>query len=136
MKTLTKLAMAVPAFALLTACATSPTAPVVTPKPAEQLTQLAYDRMAPARYTCGDAGEILAKESVNKQQVMLNVTLPALKFNQQSVLLNEKPAASGVRYVNDANPASTLTWHTKGKEALFAVDWANGDEYKAVCKML
>ena len=139
MKTLTKLAMAVPAFALLSACATAPTPPVKPkpkPKPAEHLTQLAYDRMMPERYNCGTAGHIMAKQSINKQQVMLDVTLPALKFNQQSILLNHQPVPTGVRFVNDANPASTLSWSANGDDAVFAVNWANGNEYKATCKKL
>ena len=48
MNTLTKVAVALPALALLSACATTaPTTPNKTPA-SESVTDVAYDRMAPA----------------------------------------------------------------------------------------
>ena len=54
MNTLTKFAVALPTLALLSACATTaPTTPNKTPA-SESVTDVAYDRMAPAPYTCTD----------------------------------------------------------------------------------
>lgn len=139
MNKMTKLMTALPALALLSACATSPeTVPQQTPTttPAQQVTGVQYDKMMPERYSCGDAGDIMAKQSLNKEQAMLTATLPSLKFDQQSIILNKATAEVGTRYVNDANPDATIQWQMKDDAALFAVDWANGQNYKAVCKKL
>ena len=111
--------------------------PPHAPKPhAEPQTQLTYDRMMPNRYSCGDDGEIMAKQSINKEQVMLTANLAKLKFNSPSITLHQVASPSGVRFINDANPASTLAWHLAGDQALFTVNWTDGQEYSASCQKL
>ncbi|WAI88713.1 hypothetical protein SC65A3_02195 [Psychrobacter sp. SC65A.3] len=134
MNTLTKLATALPALALLSACAT--TAPTTPSTPAsESVTDAAYDRMAPAPYTCTDGSKILAKQSINKKQVMLNATLPKVKWAEQPIILNGIVQGDVASYVNDSNPEATYAWHMKGDKGIFAMKWANGKEYQVNCQV-
>jgi len=130
-----KLAAAIPALALLSACATTaPTTPNTT-TPAESATDVAYDRMAPAPYTCTDGGKVMAKQSINKQQAMLSVTLPKVNWANQPLLLNGGMNGDTASYVNDSNPEVVYAWHMKGNEAILAMKWATGQEYQVTCKI-
>ncbi len=134
MNTLTKLATALPALALLSACATTaPTMP--TTDTSESVTNAAYDRMAPAPYTCGTDGQILAKQSINKKQAMLNATIPKLNWSQQPILLNGAVQGDTASYVNDSNPEVIYAWHMKGDQGILAMKWADGKEYQVNCKI-
>lgn len=134
MTTMLKLAVAVPALALLSACAT--TAPTVpTTDPSESVTDVAYDRMAPAPYTCTDDAKITAKQSINKQQVMVNATVPKIKWSQQPVLLNGGVQGDTASYVNDANPDVSYAWHMKGDKGILAMKWADGTAYQVNCEI-
>lgn len=132
MNTLTKVTVALPALALLSACAT--TAPNNTPA-SESVTDAAYDRMAPAPYTCTDDSKIMAKQSINKNQVMLNATLPKLKWADQPIILNGGVKGDTASYVNDSNPEVVYAWHMKGDKGIFATKWANGKEYQVNCQI-
>ena len=129
MNNLLKLATALPAFALLGACAT--TTPTSTPT--ESITKVAYDRMAPAPYACTDGSEVLAKQSINKKQVMLTATLPKVNSSQQSIILNGGIQGDTANYVNDSNPEVIYAWHMKGNEGILAMKWANGKTYQVNC---
>ena len=134
MNTLTKLATALPALALLSACAT--TAPTTPNTPAsESVTDAAYDRMAPAPYTCTDGSKILAKQSINKKQVMLNATLPKVNWANQPIILNGAVQGDTASYVNESNPEVVYAWHMKGDKGIFAMKWANGKEYQVNCQV-
>ena len=134
MNTLTKLATALPALALLSACATpTPTTPN-TPA-SESVTDAAYDRMAPAPYTCTDGSKILAKQSINKKQVMLNATLPKVNWANQPIILNGAVQGDTASYVNESNPEVVYAWHMKGDKGIFAMKWANGKEYQVNCQV-
>lgn len=134
MNTLLKLATALPALALLSACATTaPTMPKT--EASESVTDVAYDRMAPARYTCTDDGQIMAKQSINKNQVMVNATLPKVKWTQQQIILNGGVTGDTASYVNDSNPEVTYAWHMKDNRGIFAMKWADGKEYQVNCQI-
>lgn len=138
MNTMIKLAVTVPAIALMTACANTTAPTTGTQKPAEQVTSKAYDRMMPERYSCGNAGDIMSKQSIDKSQVTLTANIPQLKFNQQSIILNQEPVSTGMRYVNKANPEATFQWHMVGDDAQLLVDFTNpqSPDYKVTCKKL
>jgi hypothetical protein len=133
MKIITKIATALPALALLSACAT--TAPTATDTPVPEKVTAAYDRMAPAPYTCTDNSTIMAKQSINKEQVMLNVTLPKVKWAEQPVILNGAVKGEVASYVNDSNPEVVYAWHMKDDKGIFAMKWANGKEYQVNCQI-
>lgn len=134
MNTLTKIATALPALALLSACAT--TAPNAANTPAsESVTDAAYDRMAPAPYTCTDDSQIMAKQSINKKQVMLNATMPKVKWAEQPIILNGGVQGDVASYINDSNPEAVYAWHMKGDKGIFAIKWANGKEYQVNCQI-
>ena len=135
MTTMLKLATALPALALLSACAT--TAPTTTPTtPAESVTEAAYDRMAPERYSCTDDATIMAKQSINKQQVMVNATVPKIKWSQQPVLLNGSVQGDTASYVNEANPEVSYAWHMKGDQGILAMKWTDGTAYQVNCQKI
>ena len=139
MNTLTNLATALPAIALLGACSTmnptpAPSEPAPT-VPSESVTNSAYDRMAPAPYTCTDDSQILAKQSINNKQVMINATLPKVNWTQQPVILNGGVNGETASYVNNSNPEVIYAWHMQGNEGVFAMKWADGTEYQVTCKM-
>lgn len=135
MNTMMKLATALPALALLSACAT--TAPTVpnTDTPSESVTKAAYDRMAAAPYTCTDGSKIMAKQSIKKEQVMLNATLPKVNWADQAVILNGGVQGDTASYVNDSNPEVAYAWHMKGDQGIFAMKWADGKEYQVNCQI-
>lgn len=137
MKSLFKLAAAAPAIALISACAT--TAPTTPPPSASgnQMPDAAYDRMMPERYTCADDGQIMAKQSINKQQAQLTVTLPKLNWSQQPITLAGGVKGTTASYVNDSNPEIIYAWHMQDNNTgLLAMKWANGEEYQVACKKL
>ena len=137
MHTLTKFATALPALALLSACATTaPTTPESSNTPAsESVTNAAYDRMAPAPYTCTDGSKITAKQSINKKQVMLNATLPKVNWADQPIILNGAVQGDTASYVNESNPEVIYAWHMKDDKGIFAMKWANGKEYQVNCQV-
>ena len=137
MHTLTKFATALPALALLSACATTvPTTPESSNTPAsESVTNAAYDRMAPAPYTCTDDSEIMAKQSINKKQVMLNATLPKVNWADQPIILNGGVQGDTASYVNESNSEVVYAWHMKGDKGIFAMKWADGKEYQVNCQI-
>jgi len=133
MNTTMKIATALPALALLSACAT--TAPTAPNTPAETMTNAAYDRMAPAPYTCTDDSQIMAKQSINKNQVMLNATLPKIKWSEQPIILNGGVQGDTASYVNDSNSEVVYAWHMKGDKGILAMKWADGKEYQVNCQI-
>ncbi|WP_350561413.1 hypothetical protein [Psychrobacter sp. CAL346-MNA-CIBAN-0220] len=134
MNTMMKLATALPALALLSACATTaPTMPKT--EASESVTDAAYDRMAPAPYTCTDDSQIMAKQSINKKQVMLNATLPKIKWSQQPIILNGAVQGDTASYVNESNPEVVYAWHMKGDKGILAMKWADGKEYQVNCQL-
>ena len=137
MHTLTKFATALPALALLSACATTvPTTPESSNTPAsESVTNAAYDRMAPAPYTCTDDSKIMAKQSINKKQVMLNATLPKVNWADQPIILNGGVQGDTASYVNESNPEVVYAWHMKGDKGILAMKWADGKEYQVNCQI-
>lgn len=134
MNTLTKIATALPALALLSACATTTPNTANTPA-SESVTDAAYDRMAPAPYTCTDDSQIMAKQSINKKQVMLNATMPKVKWAEQPIILNGGVQGDVASYINDSNPEAVYAWHMKGDKGIFAIKWANGKEYQVNCQI-
>ena len=135
MNTLTKVAVALPALALLSACATTaPTTPNKTPA-SESVTDVAYDRMAPAPYTCTDDSKILAKQSINKKQATITATVPQLGWTEQAVILNGGVEGNTASYVNDSNPDIIYAWHMKEDQGILAMKWANGKEYQVNCQI-
>jgi hypothetical protein len=147
MKTLTKIATALPALALLSACATTaptptapntpttPTTPSTTTPASESVTDAAYDRMAPAPYTCTDDSQILAKQSINKKQVMLTATLPKVNWSEQPIILNGDVKGDTASYVNESNPEVVYAWHMTDDKGILAMKWADGKEYQVDCKI-
>lgn len=137
MHTLTKFATALPALALLSACATTaPTTPESSNTPAsESVTNAAYDRMAPAPYTCTDDSKIMAEQSINKKQVMLNATLPKVNWADQPIILNGGVQGDTASYVNESNSEVVCAWHMKGDKGIFAMKWADGKEYQVNCQI-
>jgi len=138
MNTLTKIATALPALALLSACATTaPTTPNTSDKPVaeKENATAAYDRMAAAPYTCTDDSTIMAKQSINKKQAMVNATLPKVKWAEQKIILNGAVQGDVASYVNDSNPEATYAWHMKGDKGIFAIKWADGKEYQVNCQI-
>lgn len=135
MKTLTKIVTVLPVIALFSACAT--TAPTMSNTAdasiAQKMTDTAYDRMAPATYACTDNGKIMAKQSINKKQVMLNATLPKVSWTEQPIILNGGIHGEMASYVNDSNPEAVYAWHMKEDKGIFAIKWANGKEYQVNC---
>ena len=136
MKTITKIVTALPTLALLSACATTaPTMPDETDTSAPENNIAAYDRMAAAPYTCTDGSTIMAKQSINKKQVMLNATLPKVKWTEQKIVLNGEVEGDVASYVNDSNPKAIYAWHMKDDKGIFAIKWASGQEYKVNCQL-
>ena len=134
MTTMLKIAAALPALALISACST--TAPVMPTTPSsESVTDAAYDRMAPAPYTCTDGSTILAKQSINKKQVMLNATLPKVNWADQPMILNGGIQGNTASYVNESNPEVVYAWHMKEDKGILAMKWANGKTYQVDCKI-
>lgn len=134
MNTMLKLATAAPVLGLLSACAT--TAPTTPNTPAsESVTEAAYDRMAPAPYTCTDGSKIMAKQSINKKQVMVNATLPKVNWTNQAIILNGDTKGGTASYANTSNPEAAYAWHMKDDKGIFAIKWANGKEYQVNCQV-
>ncbi|GAA0309096.1 hypothetical protein [Psychrobacter aestuarii] len=131
--TLSKTLTLIPAIALLSACATTmPKAPVS--KGASQTPSAAYDRMASPRYQCNDDAVITAKQSINKQQVMINATVPTIGWKEQLIIMNGSVQGDSASYINDAHDDIIYAWHMKPGAGLLAMKWTNGKTYHVTCK--
>nr|WP_317200182.1 hypothetical protein [uncultured Psychrobacter sp.] len=137
MNTMMKVATAMPALALISACSTmAPSTPMTPATPVtDTAPTVAYDRMAPVPYTCTDNSQVMAKQSINKQQAMLTATLPKVGWSQQNIILNGGVQGATASYVNQSNPEVIYAWHMKGDEGILAMKWANGREYQVNCKV-
>lgn len=136
MNTMMKLTATLPAVALMAACSTTtPTTPTTPATPTTGMSDMAYDRMAPAPYTCTDDSQILAKQSINKKQATISATVPKINWSQQEVILVGGVNGDTASYINDSNPEVIYAWHMKGDEGVLAMKWANGKEYQVNCKI-
>lgn len=137
MKTTMKIIAALPALALISACST--TAPMMPTTPAtpvaDSMSDMAYDRMAPAPYTCTDNVKVLAKQSINKNQATINVTAPKFNWSQQPIILVGGVEGETASYVNQSNPEVIYAWHMQGDQGVLAMKWASGQTYQADCKI-
>lgn len=84
------------------------------------------------RYTCEQNAKIDVK--YKKGMALLNVTAPSLTLNNQNISLTQAVSGSGMRFVNETNPASKYEWHAKGGEAIFGVTVADGKTYELRCQ--
>lgn len=139
MKTMMKVATAMPALALLSACSTMspsmPTTTTTTTPVTDTTPTVAYDRMSPVPYTCTDSSQVTAKQSINKQQAMLSATLPKIGWSQQPIILNGGVQGATASYVNQSNPEVIYAWHMTDDEGILAMKWATGREYQVNCKV-
>ena len=143
MNTLLKLAISLPAISLLGACtmmapkstANMPTTTTPAASVASNMSDAAYDRMAPAPYTCTNNTQVMAKQSINKNQAMINVTAPNLNWNQQPIVLVGGVEGNTASYVNESNPEVIYAWHMQGNEGVLAMKWADGKTYQVNCKV-
>ncbi|MGM8885436.1 hypothetical protein ACS8FD_05785 [Psychrobacter sp. 1U2] len=136
MNTMMKLTATLPAVALMAACSTTtPTSPTTPATSTTGMSDMAYDRMAPAPYTCTDDSQILAKQSINKKQATISATVPKLNWTQQEVILVGGVNGDTASYINDSNPEVIYAWHMKGDEGVLAMKWADGKGYQVNCKI-
>lgn len=64
-------------------------------------------------YTCENGSTISTLQVEDSSVIKLVITDEVLKFVNQSISLKIAESASGTRYVNELNPASTYEWQTK-----------------------
>lgn len=137
MNTIIKITAALPAFALISACSTTapvmPTSPTTTPT--KSVPNLAYDRMAPVPYTCSDDSEVLAKQSINKEQANIIVTAPKLNWSRYRLVLNGDVQGKVASYVNNSSPEVIYAWHMQGDTGVLAMKWSDGKTYQIDCKI-
>ena len=135
MNTILKMTAALPALALINACST--TTPMMPTTPVNSTTQgvsdMAYDRMAPVPYTCSDDSEVLAKQSINKEQANIIVTAPKLNWSRYRLVLNGDVQGEVASYVNTSNPEVIYAWHLKEDTGVLAMKWASGKTYQLDC---
>ncbi len=84
-------------------------------------------------YQCDKDAVILAKYNPEQELALLDVTAPSLGLKNQSIELKQATSGSGVRYVNDKNPASVYEWHANGRDGILTVK-AGGKEYELTCQ--
>lgn len=91
-----------------------------------------YHGTHPHFYACEKDTKIIAHPNTESDIIKLQVTAPSLNLKDQAIELKLAPSASGERYLNDANPASTYEWHTKGHDGVFTVN-VGGKAYSYSC---
>lgn len=84
-------------------------------------------------YTCDTKATVMAKYDNATETAILQVNIPSWKLVNQDIILSQAPSASGVRYVNDSNPASVYEWFMKGDESLLSVI-IGGKEHTIFCQ--
>lgn len=85
-------------------------------------------------YTCDSNATITAKYNPKTENALLNITAPSLSLNGAEVETKHVPAASGMLFVNDVNPASKYEWHAKGNFAMLDVTTADGKTHTVRCE--
>ncbi len=83
-------------------------------------------------YTCEQNATVNVK--YKKDTALLNITAPSLTLNNQDISLTRAVSGSGMRFVNETNPASKYEWHAKNGEAIFGVTVADGKTYEFSCQ--
>lgn len=109
-----------PAIVLLSACTAG---------------QMFYTYGETNAYTCTDGASVNAQYSKSGSVAKVSVSVPSANLDNESITLNQTTAASGVRYLNDSNPANTYEWHTNGQEGIFSILWENGEQYQTACTL-
>lgn len=125
---------------ILTGCAkdtapAKPTAPVKAEHHKEHKPHRHHHGHHSARphfYVCDKDTKLIAHHDTENELIKLQVTAPTLNLKDQTIELKHVPSASGERYLNDANPASTYEWHAKGQEGMFMVN-VGGNNYSYSC---
>lgn len=126
---------------VLTGCATNNTQDV-KPAPQEMQGKHKYDKKdgkphhgkMTESYTCENNGKITAKYNPDTEQALLNIHAPTLGLNNADVEMKLAQSGSGMRFVNEVNPASKYAWHAKGKMGLLDVTTADGKTYSLTCE--
>ncbi|MDO5652386.1 MAG: MliC family protein [Moraxella sp.] len=85
------------------------------------------------QYQCDNGAAITAKYNPRAGNAVINVTAPSLSLNNQDIEMKHARSGSGMRFVNDTNPASLYEWHTKGAEGLLTVN-VGGTAYELQCQ--
>lgn len=84
-----------------------------------------YQANQPYAYECvndnNDKAYVVAKYNPKVQTALVNITANKLGLERADVEMRQDTAASGVRFVNLKNPASTYEWHTKDTIAVLTV---------------
>lgn len=88
----------------------------------------------PHFYVCEKNIKIAAKYDDQRDLAKLRIDAPVLGLHNQEVELKLAVSGSGVRYVNDKNPASIYDWHTKNDSLNMLTITANGAEYSYSCE--
>ncbi|MDO4450898.1 MAG: MliC family protein [Moraxella sp.] len=86
------------------------------------------------KYTCEQDASVIAKYNPDTETALLDITAPSLSLSNAEVEAKIAPSASGMRFVNDVNPASKYEWHAKGNIAVLDVTTANGQTYSINCE--
>lgn len=127
---------------VLTGCATN-NAQNVEPRTHEMQGKHKHDKKGPKKhrhgkmtesYVCENNGKITAEYNPDAERAVLNITAPSLGLDNTEVDMKLAQSASGVRFVNDINPASKYEWHAKGKIGLLDVTTSNGKTYSLNCE--
>lgn len=87
----------------------------------------------PNVYMCEQNTKVAAQYNADTDIATLYITAPTLSLADQKIELKRAVSGSGVRYINDKNPASIYEWHTKNKDGILTVT-ASGNAYNFVCE--
>lgn len=84
-------------------------------------------------FTCENNATVIANYDARGENARINITAPSLGLNNADVEMVRAMSASGMRFVNETNPASHYSWHAKNNEAMLEVTMANGTVYSFGC---
>jgi len=86
-------------------------------------------------FSCEDKGVIKVLYTMNGTEATLDISLPALKINKETLHFYQAVSASGARYINEENNTVTYEWHTKANYGHINMTSGTYNNFSVSCQL-
>lgn len=73
-------------------------------------------------FQCESGAKVSVHGLPKQDAAMLHIHAPSWNLSGEHIKMTAAPAASGERFINESNPASKYSWHSKGNIGVLSVE--------------
>ncbi|OOR88062.1 hypothetical protein B0181_08900 [Moraxella caviae] len=84
-------------------------------------------------YRCENGAVVHAHYQPKTNNAKFAISAPSWQLDNAQITMNADVTGSGMRFVNDSNPAAKYEWHTKGADGILSVSTADGKQHSLQC---